>query len=130
MLKSLLSSSLTLHTASLACVVHCIVTPLLIGFSPAFSQYIHTPWIELSLLFTSVCCGTWIVYQGYCTHKKQHSIILFAMGSILWIVHTLLEHADIANAEYSLTLGSIFVLVSYYINHRYLKCCPSDCCRK
>ena len=118
MLKSFISSPLTLHTASLACVVHCIVTPLLIGFSPAFSQYIDKPWIELSLLFISVCCVTWIVYQGYCTHKKQHSIILFAMGSILWIVHSLLEHADIANAKYSLTLGSIFVLVSYYINHR------------
>ena len=108
MLKSLISSSLTLHTASLACVVHCIRTPLLIGFSPAFSQYIDTP-LELSLLFISVCCGTRIVYKGYCTHQKQHSIILFAMGSILWMVHTLFEHSDIANAESSLTLGSIFV---------------------
>ena len=116
------------YFGSLACVIHCILTPLLILIAPFIGHLFENIIIEISLLILSIVCGVLIVYSGYCTHKKKHCILLFSMGAFFWIIHSLFEFKGIFGAKLYFTLGTILVLVSYYINHRLIKCCPTNSC--
>ena len=114
------------HFASLACVVHCIVTPLIVLAAPFIGHFFENLLLEISLLVISIICGVVIVYNGYCRHKKKHILPLFSIGAILWIAHSVFEFKEIFGAKIYLTIGTILVILTYYLNHRYLKCCPAE----
>jgi hypothetical protein len=118
------------HFGSIACLLHCILTPLVIIVSPFIGHFLENLIVEISLLILSILCGIFIVYNGYCIHKKKHCILLFSTGAFLWIIHSLFEFKEIFGAKIYFTIGTIFVLASYYINHRLIKCCPTDCCER
>ena len=116
-----------LQFLSLACAIHCILTPLFICCVPYFGHIIHNPILEVCIMTASVFCGILVIHNGYCTHRKSKTIFLFTIGVILWFVHLGLELLHIHGLElYILILGSCFVVGSYYSNHKLLKCC-SDC---
>ena len=111
--------------ASFACVVHCIVTPLIIVVAPFMGSILHNVYLEVGILLLSIICGVIVIHNGYCSHKRRHTILLFGVGASLWALHSLVEHLGIHGFEVALLLlGTIFVLGSYYFNHRLLKCCP------
>ncbi len=115
------------YAASFTCMVHCILTPFIVLLAPFFGHSSSHIWIEFLLLIGSILAGTYIIYSGYCTHKKEHTLYLFAFGVLFWILNLVAEAFHIHNAEYVLLfIGSIFVLLSYRINHKYLKCCTSE----
>ena len=109
--------------ASFSCLIHCIVTPIIILIAPFLGHVVENPMIELSLLAVSILCGVFIVHSGYCQHKKSHSLYLFGAGVCLWLLHTATEHLGIEGGKLFLVAGSLFVVGSYIINHKYLKCC-------
>ncbi|MEK9657265.1 MAG: MerC domain-containing protein [bacterium] len=120
-----------MHIASMACAIHCIATPFLIVLAPLLGAIMHNIWMEVSLLLGSIFCGISIIYNGYCKHKKAHAGLLFLMGSILWGLHSVLNCQACQQGCGSflyLGIGTICVLSSYYMNHYYLKCCPSEGC--
>jgi len=107
-----------------SCALHCLVTPFLILLLPALQPFINNHWIEFAILAGSLLIGLSIIYSGYCSHKKKHALWLFAAGALCWGVHML---ADILHAPILDTLfligGSIFILSSYFINHKASKPC-------
>ena len=115
-----------LKFASLTCAIHCAVLPLMIFFAPTIGDVCcGNPLIEISLLIFSILCGVFVIYSGYCKHKRAHSVFLFGIGLLFWVGHLLLETTFGDFFGYStLVLGTILVLVSYYFNHRFLNCCP------
>ena len=116
-----------LQLLSLACAIHCIITPLFICCVPYFGHVIHNPIFEISIMTMSISCGILVIHQGYCTHQKSKTIFLFIIGIILWIAHLILEMLHIHGLDlYILILGSCFVVGSYYSNHKLLNRC-SDC---
>ena len=60
--------------------------------------------------------------------------IVFSIGVIFWGLHFYLghqhnhSHHTVDETIYFLIIGTILVLGTYYLNHRYLKCCPSHGC--
>jgi hypothetical protein len=120
-------SSKFIHVASLACVIHCFLTPILIIFLPFLAHYSENHLIEFGLLGLSIVCGLFIIYKGYCTHKKGHGAILFVFGACLWITHSFFELHNIVGAKIYFLVGTLLVIASYLINHRLIKCCPKEC---
>ena len=116
------------HFASITCVLHCFLTPLIVIMAPFLGHYFENLWVEIGLLIISILCGLYVVYSGYCRHKKKHGVFLFAIGATLWALHSLFELNEIVGAKIYFLIGTILVLIAYYINHRLLSCCPSDCC--
>jgi hypothetical protein len=96
---------------------------MLIVSAPLFGRLFENPWVELAALSASILCGILVIYKGYCTHKRQHSGVLFAAGAILWIATSILEHYGIPGEQLYLLIGTAIVLLSYYINHKHLRCC-------
>jgi hypothetical protein len=111
--------------ASFACVIHCIITPLVILITPILGNVFTNSIVEISLLIISIGLGIYTIYFGYCRHRKKHTFTLFLMGTLFWICHYVFEHYDISGELAMLGLGTCFVLISYRINHHYLKCCST-----
>ena len=114
-------------TASIACVIHCLFTPALLVFAPTLTPFVKNIYFEIGILLSSILLGVSIIYRGYCSHKLLHSTCLYFFGIALWIFHSILEHTGKATSEKYLLIGTGFVLLSYFINHRFMKCCPSNC---
>ena len=111
--------------ASFACLVHCIATPLIIVAAPFMGNILHNVYLEIGIFLLSIICGVFVIHNGYSRHKKLYITLLFSLGVSLWGLHSVLEHLGIHGFELALLLlGTIFVLGSYYFNHRLLKCCP------
>jgi hypothetical protein len=117
-------SQLLLSTLSFTCVIHCIMTPILMLFFPLLGESLENALLELSLLFISIFFGSYIIHSGYCKHKKKHITVLFILGVSFWILHAAFEHFDVKNSIYYLITGSLIVMMSYYINHKHINCCP------
>jgi len=118
-----------IQIASMICVIHCIITPILIITTPLLGQFLDTLSVELGLLSISTLLGISIIYKSYCKHKKTHSILLYTIGVALWGLHSLLEYHDINGAKICFFVGTVLVLASYYISHQLLKCCPYEGCQ-
>ena len=123
------------YVVSLTCFVHCIATPFLVLFSPLIAHSLNSIAIEIGLLATAVLGGSYIIRNGYCQHKREHSVILFALGTLFWILHVGVDHSPLFGHYHGLAssllllTGTVFVLISYYINHRYLNCCAHQSCQ-
>ena len=113
--------------ASLSCSIHCLLTPVLILIFPFLGSLSHNHELEITLLILSVLCGTYIITNGYCKHKKAHSVFLFLTGALFWSLKFLAEPIFHDAEIILITIGSLFVIFSYIINHNFLKCCPSKC---
>ena len=72
-----------IHFSSFLCVIHCVLAPFIIAFSPFLGSFFEHNLVKFGLLAISILCGVFIVYNGYCTHKKQHAVTLFILGGIL-----------------------------------------------
>ena len=114
------------YITSFSCAVHCMVTPFLILVLPAFGRFISNIWMELFILSISILTGAWIIYKGYCTHKKKHAMAIFMLGTISWIIHMICETFGWELLETSLLIiGSICIVGAYLMNHRFSKCCST-----
>tara|TARA_A100001015_G_C15039534_1_gene738676 strand:- start:405 stop:788 length:384 start_codon:yes stop_codon:yes gene_type:complete len=116
------------YVGSLLCVIHCILTLFIITAAPFLGHYLDNSFVEISLLLLSIMFGLFIVYNGYCQHKKKHGLILFFFGALLWVLHSLFEFKELVGTKVYLVFGTIFVLLAGVINHRLIRCTPSDCC--
>ncbi len=117
-----------MQVVSLSCAVHCIILPLLMVASPLLGHMFDNHMVELGLLLFSISCGVYVVYQGYCIHKKTRSLYLFGLGALIWLVHGKLTHHELMADVILLLIGSIFVLIAYYVNHRLIKACSCEHC--
>ncbi|MAH80948.1 MAG: hypothetical protein CMP39_04650 [Rickettsiales bacterium] len=122
MLKiSKLNKDTILQLSSFACVIHCIVSPLLVMFLPLLGSFFHNIWLEILILSSSIGCGLYIIHNGYLKYKKKIPYIVFFIGLLFWISHILLEVFHIHGVELALMIiGSVFVITSFYFNHKYL----------
>ena len=113
--------------ASLACVVHCILAPFLVMAAPLFGHVFHNPFMEFGIVIFSILSGIAIIYSGYCNHKKKHAAIVFFVGVSFWIANAILETIYQTHFHLELlSLGTLFVLIAYKINHDQAKPCCTD----
>jgi len=111
--------------ASFTCVLHCIVAPFIVMAAPTIGHAFENIWIELGALIASIGFGIAIIYNGYCTHKKKHASILFGIGALFWSTNLLIETLTNWHAHIELlVVGTLFISVSYKINHTH----SSHCC--
>lgn len=113
------------HGASLACAIHCATTPLLVIAAPFFGHLFDNPFIEFGLLSFSLISGIFIIARGYQHHHQRQTILLFSIGAMMWIIHAI-GHIHILS-EALFLFGTIFVLTSYYVNHKHLHICKCHC---
>ena len=116
---------------SLLCVVHCLLTPVLISFSAVIAHFLPTEESlhrRLALLVASF--GAFALITGFRRHRR--ALVLFLMfvglgciGGAAWFGDKLPSHA----IEVMITFfGSGFMISAHRLNHTFCKSC--DCSSK
>jgi hypothetical protein len=117
--------------ASLACAIHCAITPLLLSSLPLFGvNIVHNIWVEVGLLSIAFGIGISTLWHGY--KKHHHHIItigIFSIGILLFVLHQFIQF------PYSTLIfvlpGVIAIIAAHLLNHRYCrmaKHCHTDDC--
>ena len=117
--------------ASVACAIHCAITPLLISSLPLFGvNIVHNPVIEILLLGAAFVFGVYTLWHGF---KKHHhnfiTIGIFTFGMLLFVMHQFIKF------PYSTLIfvlpGVVAIVSAHLLNHRYCRlanhCHTEDC---
>ncbi|WP_263385685.1 MerC domain-containing protein [Granulicella arctica] len=112
--------------ASIACVIHCVATPMLLSLSIVFAHFL--PSEEHTHRVLAVCIaviGAIALVTGYRKHKRR--LILGLMGVGLTLIFTGAWFGDLLpshGAELAVTLGgSAFMIVAHRMNHTFCRQC-------
>jgi hypothetical protein len=112
--------------ASVACAVHCLLTPLLLSFSPVFVHLL--PGEEafhrrLAILVAGTAAVA--VFYGFRKHGRRRVLLLMGAGLALiigtaWWGHLFANHA----LEVGVTiLGSTLLIAAHRLNHTFCRSC-------
>ena len=102
---------------SFSCVIHCLLTPVILLALPSLGSIIENHIIETILLVISIFCGSYILYSGFCTHRNLNSWILYLVGIGLWVLHSMNEKETNYHISLYLISGTCLVLLSFLVNH-------------
>lgn len=112
--------------ASGLCVVHCILTPVLISLSAVLAhvlpsdEHVHRP---LALILALI--GAIALVRGYRAHRQTSVIYLMAGGLALIFTGAFVgDHLGGHWAEVGVTLlGSVLMIASHRMNHTFCRDC-------
>lgn len=127
-LAELPADSLGIWTSSL-CVVHCLLTPVVLSLSAVSAHFIPSEeWVHRSLAFVIAALGGIALLKGYRLHRRRRVLALMGLGLALifgtaYFGDRLPSHA----AEVCVTLaGSAFMIAAHRFNHTFCRNCR-DC---
>jgi uncharacterized membrane protein YfcA len=112
--------------ASGLCVVHCLLTPILLSFSAVFAHFLPSEEKThrvLAIVITAV--GASALIRGYRNHRRPHVLILLAIG--LTFIFAGAFWGDVLPAHWVEVLvtftGSGFMIAAHRLNHTFCRNC-------
>ncbi|MCC6952704.1 MAG: MerC domain-containing protein [Deltaproteobacteria bacterium] len=108
---------------SIACAVHCILTPLLVGVLPLGSLAFHDHReLETVFICVSFLLATFSLSLGYRIHRRGSLFILFVLSIGLMLLSRLFVHS--VNETVLLVLGATGIAACHITNRRLCASCP------
>ncbi|GAB4131691.1 MAG: hypothetical protein OHK0045_09480 [Raineya sp.] len=108
---------------SLVCALHCLATPFLLAFLPAFGELFPEEW-ELSVILISFAIAVMIIGRDIQIHRHILPISLLACSFLVLIItHLLAIHNPIFDI-----LGIAGILASYLLNWQKLRKAKACAC--
>ncbi|WP_263417707.1 MerC domain-containing protein [Terriglobus albidus] len=112
--------------ASVFCTVHCLLTPILLSFSPVIAHFLpEEERIHRTLSVIVALLGAVALTTGFRRHRRSRVLILMAagLGSIVgaaWFGEALASHGF----EVIVTMiGSSLMIAAHRINHTFCSNC-------
>lgn len=113
---------------SLLCVMHCILTPILLVSLPALtgSAILESEVIHLTLLFAVVPVSLFSLWIGYRSHQRLKIVTIGIIGLVVLVAAALLEHEISSKllAAIATSIGAGLVAYSHFLNLR--QRCPVE----
>jgi hypothetical protein len=100
---------------SLLCALHCLATPLVLAFIPAFAEFLPKE-IELLIILLSFLIATAIVGKDTNIHKKILPLFVLIPSFVVLLVANLLAHNHLFDV-----LGIVGIFSAYLLNWHYLR---------
>ena len=108
-------------SASLLCLLHCMVVPVLATTAPMFLAHtLEAPWFHLVLFLLIFPAAVWALGRGYLEHKRKFPIALGMVGLSLVSLGSLWHWIGPHNASTELlimTAGSLLLIVAHLRNY-------------
>ncbi|MCU1320203.1 MAG: MerC mercury resistance protein [Edaphobacter sp.] len=117
--------------ASALCLVHCVVTPILLSVSVVFAQVLPGEGKTHRFMAIGVAAlGGVALINGFRTHGRRRIVVLMAMGLALIFFGAFYgERLSSPRYEVLITLaGSVLMIAAHRMNHTFCKNC-SRCTR-
>lgn len=107
---------------SALCVVHCMLTPVLLALLPAFGAYWAHSWVHEALLFVLVPLAVLALGRGWLGHRRTWVLALGVAGMALIALPHLFAHGH-GEIEWPLTIaGSILLVTAHARNLALCRC--------
>src|SRR5438105_7207533 len=112
--------------ASALCVVHCLLTPVLLSLSAVFVHFLPSEeWVHRSLALVIAFVGAIALVRGFRAHRRASVICLMVCG--LACIFFAAFKGDLLPghlAEVAVTfLGSLLMISAHRLNHTFCKDC-------
>lgn len=111
---------------SIACAVHCILTPLLLSLSPVLVHFLPgEEAVHRKLAIVVAGSAGAAVFYGFRRHRRRRVLLLMSAGVLLiigtaWFGHSMENHVW----EVLLTLlGSGLLITAHRLNHTFCRSC-------
>ena len=105
-------------SASMLCVVHCLVTPFLVLLIPLMSTHLSDNWFHLLIFIVVLPVAIYALWRGYRLHRMKRVLGLGAFGLALMCFGTFVHTSDIwAESEVMICAGLI-LSAAHFINMR------------
>lgn len=115
--------------ASLLCLIHCTVLPIVLIFLPTSALYLMLDSkIEFILLALACAINIYNVCFGIKTHKKYNILWLFSSGIVLSLLGYFLhdhKHNTHSDINILMILGSVMLIISNLVNNSICKLCKT-----
>jgi len=108
------------------CVVHCLLTPVLISFSAVFAHFLPSEERTHRLLAVIIAAlGALALIKGYCSHGRPHVLLLMAVGLACIFAGAFGgNHLPSHAVEVLITFtGSGFMIAAHRLNHTFCRDC-------
>ncbi|WP_263375607.1 MerC domain-containing protein [Granulicella aggregans] len=116
---------------SALCVVHCLLTPVLISFSAVFAHFLSAEErAHRSLALLVALFGVTALFIGFRKHRRRSVLLMMSLGlscigGAAWFGNSLPSHA----VEVAITFcGSGLMIAAHRLNHTFCKSC--ECASK
>lgn len=100
---------------SLVCAFHCLATPFLLAFLPAFAE-LFPEEVELPIILVSFVIATITISKDINTHKQILPLVLLVSSFLLLIIAKLLSHSHLFDI-----IGLLGILAAYLLNWHKLR---------
>jgi hypothetical protein len=119
---------------SIACGVHCLLTPILLIALPALGEAFHRPIVHRVIAIGVTVIAAYALWRGYRRHGHLLPMALgFAGVLTIWAAAFLPHHAH-AHDHFHLPagtivtmLGSLMLITGHLLN---IRTCRAGCCRR
>jgi hypothetical protein len=114
-------------TASGFCLVHCLLTPLVISAFPGILPYIPgDAWFHRLLALGIVLLGAVAFVPGYRIHRRKSLLLLIGAGMSLILVVAWAGESRHGAAELALSIaGSLMLVTAHLLNRSFCRQCVS-----
>ena len=112
--------------ASSACAVHCVLTPVIVAFFPAITNFLPGgEVIHRILAIVIVSMGAMAFLSGYRIHRRKRVLFLMATGMALVLTTaTWGEYISSWMVEAGITLlGSTLLITAHVLNRSFCRNC-------
>ncbi|MEM7626872.1 MAG: MerC domain-containing protein [Planctomycetota bacterium] len=93
--------------ASVACVVHCLATPVLLILMPVMGAWWSHPAAHWGLAALVLPLALWVVLRGYRRHRRRAALVAAVLGAVFIVAGLVLPEID-GPAPLSLELPALF----------------------
>lgn len=111
----------TAISLSLLCVIHCLVTPLLIVLLPSLAALqLDNEYFHLWMLVAVIPTSSYALTLGCKQHKRYRLLIQGALGLLLLISAVFLDEALLGEGWEKIftVIGASIIALSHYRNYR------------
>lgn len=105
---------------SCACLLHCILFPVIISVLPAFAFFLEVSVVEKWLLSVGIIASLVSLCWGIRQHR-QYWTLLFWAGSILWLLASSVQR----NHFWPMVISIACLVTANAVNNKLCKNCKS-----
>ena len=106
------------------CMVHCLLTPLLVFSFPVLAMSFHAPWFHWLIALIVVPVGVIAFIRGYLKHRNLWVPILGCLGLMIVMFALFIPHEVLHLIGHIQTtlIGSILLLTAHVVNQYSCRC--------
>lgn len=119
---------------SLACGIHCLLTPILLLVLPSLGEAFHHPFVHRAIAVVVTGIAAWALWRGYRRHGHRLPLTAGLIGlTAIWAA-LFLPHEAHAHEHFHLPVGtvvtmfgSLLLITGHLLNIRACRCTNPSC---